>query len=146
MEFKKILIAVDDSANAMGAAKLGFALAHNLNSQIGLVYVVDRSREVVNADLGITPEQSRTVLLYEAENTIEQLIRTNQNIEGIARFTPEGSPEKEILRIARAWEADLIVMGSHEKSGLERLLTGSVTKYVVSHSAIPVLLVPEIKP
>lgn len=146
MEFKKILIAVDDSTNAMGAAKLGFALAHNLSSEVGLIYVVDRSREIVNADLGITPEQSRTVLLDEAEKTIEQLIRTHQNVDGIVRFTPEGSPEKEILHIAREWGADLIVMDAHEKSGLARLLSGSVTSYVIKHSAIPVMVVPEAKP
>ena len=142
MEFKKILIAIEDSANAMRAARTGFALAHQLSAKLGLVYVVDKSREIVNADLGITPEQSGTVLLNEAENTLEQLIKMYNGIEEIFRFTPEGSPEKEILKIAKEWGADLIVMGPHHRSGLSRLLSGSVTEYVIRHAKVPVMLSP----
>lgn len=142
MEFKKILIAVEDSANAMRVAKTGFALAHLLAAKLALVYVVDKSREVVNADLGITPEQSGTVLLSEAKRTIDQLIKIYNGIEEILRFTPEGAPEKEILKIAKEWEADLIVMGLHQHSGLNRLLSGSITGYIIKHAAIPVMVCP----
>ena len=145
MEFKKILIAIEDSANAMRAARTGFALAHQLSAKLGLVYVVDKSREIVNADLGITPEQSGTVLLNEAENTLEQLIKMYNGIEEIFRFTPEGSPEKEILKIAKEWGADLIVMGTHPRSGLGRLLSGSITEYIIKHAVVPVLLSPVAK-
>jgi nucleotide-binding universal stress UspA family protein len=142
MEFKKILIAIDHSANAMRAAKTGFALAHQLTAKLALVYVVDKSREVLNADLGITPEQSGTVLLSEAENTLEQLIRMYNGIEEIFRFTPEGAPEKEILKIANEWGADLIVMSSHHRSGLSRLLSVSITEYIIRHAGVPVMLSP----
>jgi nucleotide-binding universal stress UspA family protein len=142
MEFKKILIATDHSANAIRAAKTGFALAHQLRAKLALVYVVDKSREVVNADLGITPEQSGTVLLNEAETTLEQLIKMYNGIEEIFRFTPEGSPEKEILKIAREWNADLIVTGPYQRSGLSRLLSGSITEYIIKHTEIPVLVTP----
>jgi len=142
MEFKKILIAIEDSANAMRAARIGFALAHQLKAKLALVYVVDKSREVVNADLGITPEQSGTVLLNEAENTIEQLIKMYNGVEEIFRFTPEGSPEKEILKIAREWGADLIVMAPQHRSGLNRLLSVSITEYIVKHAGVPVMLSP----
>ncbi|MEO6963804.1 MAG: universal stress protein [Puia sp.] len=146
MAFKNILVAVDDSAHAMRAAKTAFTLAQSLAARIGIIYVVDRTREVVSADLGITAEQSGIVLLAEAEKTIDQLIRDYPNVEGILRFTPEGSPEKEILHIAREWGADLIIMGSNERSGLEKLLSGSVTNYVIRHSPIPVMVVPEVSP
>jgi|SRR6185312_6297304 len=145
MEFKKILIAIDHSANAMRAAKTGFALAHQLRAKLALVYVVDKSREVLNADLGITPEQSGTVLLSEAENTLEQLIKMYNGVEEIFRFTPEGSPEKEILKIAKEWGADLIIMGSHQHSGLSRLLSVSITEYIIRHAGIPVMLSPEVE-
>jgi nucleotide-binding universal stress UspA family protein len=142
MEFKKILIAIEDSANAMHAAKTGFALAHQLTAKLALVYVVDKSREVVNADLGITPEQSGMVLLREAEHTLQQLISTYHGIEEIFRFTPEGSPEKEILKIAKEWDADLIVMGAHPRSALNQLLSHSIVEYIVKHAGIPVMLSP----
>lgn len=68
-KYKRILIAIDNSAYSMKAAKTGFSLAHQLGASIGLLYVVNKSKEVVNADLGITPEQSKMVLLNEAEKT-----------------------------------------------------------------------------
>jgi nucleotide-binding universal stress UspA family protein len=142
MKYKKILIAVDDSAYAMKAAKAGFALAHSLRSMIGILYVVDRAREVVNADLGVTSRESQTLLLQEAEKTIEQYIRMYNGVEKIFRFTPEGIPEEEILNIAREWQADLIVMGTHARSGLSRIMTGSVAEYVIRHAEIPVMVTP----
>lgn len=142
MEYKKILIAIDSSVYSMKAAKAGFSLAHNLKAAVGLLYVVDKSKEVVNADLGITPEQSETVLLNEAEKTIEQYIRTYNGIDSIERFTPEGFPEQEIINIAKEWEADMIVMGTHGRSMIRKMLTGSIAEYVIKHSAIPVLIIP----
>lgn len=141
-EYKRILVAIDASSYSMKAAKVGFSLAHQLNASIGLLYVVDRSKEVVNADLGITPQQSQTVLLNEAEKTIEQFIRLYNGIDSVERFTPEGFPEQEIIRISREWEADLIVMGTHGRSGIGKMLTGSVAEYVIRHSTIPVLITP----
>jgi nucleotide-binding universal stress UspA family protein len=142
MDYHKILIAIDDSAYSMKAAKAGFALAHSLKAEIGLIYVIDRSKEAVSADLGITAEQSKAVMLEEAENTIRQFIKMYDEINRITRFTPEGSPEKEIINIAREWKADLIVMGSHGRSGLSRLMTGSTTGYVIRHAEIPVMVTP----
>ena len=144
MKYKKILIAVDSSPHAMHAAKMGFALAHQLKAAIGLLFVVDRNREVINADLGITPEQSETVLLKQAEGTVEQLIKMYDGVEKVLRFTPEGFPKKEIINTAKEWEADLIVMGTHGRTGLAHLMMGSVAEYVIKHSTIPVMIVPKI--
>lgn len=142
MQYKKILIAVDDSAFSMKAAKAGFALAHAIKAMIGILYVVDKSKEVSNTDLGMTPAQSQTILLREAEKTIEQYIKMYNGIDKIFRFTPEGFPEQEILNIAKEWEADLIIMGTHGRSGLGRILTGSIAEYIIRHAEIPVMVIP----
>jgi nucleotide-binding universal stress UspA family protein len=140
--YKKILIAIDNSAHSMKAAKAGFALAHALRATIGLLYVVDKSKEVISADLGITPQQSGTVLLNEAEKTIEQYIRLYNGVDRIERFTPEGFPEEEIINISKEWEADLIIMGTHGRTAIGKILTGSVAEFVIRHSTIPVLITP----
>ncbi len=142
MKYKRILVAIDNSAHSMKAAKVGFALAHELKATIGLLYVVDKSKEVINADLGITPQQSQTVLLNEAEKTIDQYIRLYNGVEKIERFTPEGFPEQEIINISKEWEADVIVMGTHGRSAIGRMLTGSHAEYVIRHATIPVLITP----
>ena len=140
--FKKILVAVDDSAFSMKAAKTGFSIAHSLKASIAIVYVIDRSKEVVNADLGITPEQSLSVLLAEAERTIEQFLKLYNGVNEVLRFTPTGIPEEEILNIAQQWNADMIVMGTHGRTAIGRILSGSKAEYVVRHATVPVLLTP----
>src|SRR6218665_1532754 len=140
--YKKILIAIDNSSYSMKAAKAGFSLAHKPKAAIGLLYVVDRSKEVVNADLGITASQSQTVLLNEAEQTIEQYIRLYDGVDSVEHFTPEGFPEKEIINIAKQCEAGLIVMGTHGRTTIGKILTGSVAEYVIRHASIPVLITP----
>lgn len=142
MAYQKILIAVDSSAYAMNAAKKGFELAHQLNATIGLIYVIDRNKESVNVEVGITPEQSQTVLLKQAEENISQLIKMYDGIDQVFRFAPEGFPKKEIINTAKEWGADLIVMGTHGRTGLAHMMMGSVAEYVIKHTAIPVMVVP----
>lgn len=97
---------------------------------------------MINADLGIMPEQSQTILIKQAEENIEQLIKMYDGVEEVLRFTPEGFPKIEIINTAKEWGADLIVMGTHGRTGLLHLLMGSVAEYVIKHSAIPVMVVP----
>lgn len=139
---KKILIAIDDSSYSMKAAKVGFSLAHSLKASLGIVYVVDKTKEINNPDLGITMEESKTILLKEVEKTIEQYMDMYKEVHKIFRFSPEGFPEKEILNVAEQWGAELIVMGTHGRTGLQHLLMGSVAENIVRHSKIPVMVVP----
>jgi nucleotide-binding universal stress UspA family protein len=144
MQYTKVLIAVDNSTFSIGAAKAGFELAHQLKATVGLAFVIDISKEIINTDLGITLQQSATALLKQAEDTIEQLIQMyNDNGKAeVLRFTPEGFPKKEILNIAKEWGAELIIMGTHGRTGLSHMLVGSVAEYVIKNADVPVLVVP----
>jgi nucleotide-binding universal stress UspA family protein len=53
----------------------------------------------------------------------------------------EGSPSREIVRYAEAQDCDLVVMGTHGRGGIDRLLLGSVAERVVRASEVPVLTV-----
>ena len=139
---KKILIAVDSSPCALHAAEKGFALAHQLHAAIGLLFVINRNKETVSADLDITPEESQTVLLKRAEETIGQLTKMYDGAGEVFRFMPEGIPKEEIVTTSVQWNADLIVMGTHGRTGLAHLLMGSTAEYVIRHSTRPVLIVP----
>jgi nucleotide-binding universal stress UspA family protein len=140
MSFARILIAVDDSPESMKAARCGFELAHSLRAAVGVLYVVNKHRESINVDLGITLEESRRALKEEANRTIEQFIRMHDGATDVYRFTPEGIPEKVILAVAAEWQADLIVMGTHTRSRLDRILTGSLAEHVIRQAKIPVLV------
>jgi nucleotide-binding universal stress UspA family protein len=140
MPFTKILIAVDDSGESMKAARCGFELAHCLKAVVAVLYVIDKNKEVINADIGITAGESRHALLEEARLTIEQYIKMYDGATEVFRFTPEGIPEKEILSIATEWRADLIVMGTHTRSRIDRIMTGSLAEHVIRYAQIPVLV------
>ena len=141
MSYSKILIAVDSSEYSMQAAKKGLELAHQLDAKTALLYVVDTSKAIGNIDAGLLPEQALLVLKKEVEQTLDELA-TMYNGDGILKFMPEGHPTKDILKTAEIWEADLIVMGTHGRTGLMHLLVGSVAEYIVRHSKIPVMVVP----
>ena len=141
MSYSKILIAVDSSEFSMQAAKKGLELAHQMEAEVALLFVVDTSKAIGNIDVGVLPEQALIILKKEAEQTLDELA-TMYNGESILKFMPEGHPTKDILKTAEVWEADLIVIGTHGRTGLMHLLVGSVAEYVVRHSKIPVMVVP----
>ncbi|GAA4786825.1 universal stress protein [Olivibacter ginsenosidimutans] len=140
MNYKRILIAVDDSSYSMKAARVGFEMAHKLKAEVGILYVISKMKEQANPDLGTTEHQQHNLLLAEAENAIRQYIDLYDGIDKVYRFTPEGLPEAEIIHVAKEWDADMIVMGTHGRSGLSRILTGSIAEYVIKHAEIPVLI------
>lgn len=141
MSFKKILISVDSSEFSMEAAKRGLELAHQLHAKTALLYVVDSSKSMGSIDAGITPEMATTVLKKEVEETLDQLA-TMYNGNELMKFMPEGLPHDTILKTAETWEADLIVMGTHGRTGLRHLLVGSVAEHIIRESKIPVMVVP----
>ena len=142
MLYNKIVIAVDNSHHALQAAKKGFELAHQLKAAVGLVNVIDRYKEEPNTDLWFSHENSVPILLERADEIFDQIINTYGGSTEVTRFTPEGLPNEEIINTATIWNADLIVIGTHGRTGLSHLLMGSVAEHIIRHSKIPVLVVP----
>ncbi|MEO8765134.1 MAG: universal stress protein [Ginsengibacter sp.] len=141
MTYSKILIAVDSSEFSMQAAKKGLELAHQLNAKAALLFIVDTSKAMGNVDAGVTPQEALIVLKKEAEQTLDELAAMYNGNE-LLKFMPEGHPAEDIIKTAQNWEADLIVVGTHGRSGLVHILVGSVAEHVVRHSKIPVMIVP----
>jgi len=140
-KYKKIIIGVDSSEYSIAAAREGLSLAHQLKAKAALIYVIETSKATGNIDAGIFPEEALIVLKKEAEQTLESLARAYNGMD-LVKFMPEGHPQKEIVQTAAAWGADLIVLGTHGRTGLLHLLMGSVSEHVMRHSKIPVMVVP----
>lgn len=141
MGYNKILIAVDSSEYSMKAAKKGFELAQQLDAKVALLFVVDISKAAVNVDAGILPGEAMFILKKEAEQTLDQLTEMYSTKEPV-KFVVEGYPNEDILKTSKIWQADLIVVGTHGRTGLLSLLMGSVAENVVQNSTIPVMVVP----
>lgn len=140
-KYRNILIAVDSSRHSLKAAEQGLQLAQELGAKVALVFVLDPNLEAGNVDAGIMPTQAKAQLEEEAQLTFETLKGQYPKIS-MEHFMPEGQPQEELLKLSHDWQADLIVMGTHGRTGLLHLLMGSVAEHLLRHSKVPVLVVP----
>jgi nucleotide-binding universal stress UspA family protein len=144
--YRRILVPVDGSATAMLGLRHAVGLAKALGARIRLLTVVDEllipsvdayaAVELANR-IAILKEGGQKVLdtaaAFVAENAVEPE-------EALAEIQG-GHVSSAILREAKDWDAELIVMGTHGRRGLTRLLLGSDAERVLRDAPAPVLLV-----
>jgi len=141
MAYANILIAVDGSKFSQNAAKRGIELAEQLSASITLLSVIDISSMVTNASGGIIDQEVFTIYKEEAQKIMDDLEK-KYPYPKTKKVIVEGVPTETIWRTARSSKADLIIMGTHGRRGLNHLFMGSVAEYVVRHSKIPVMVIP----
>ena len=141
MNYDKILIVISSDPTSLKAAQIGFDLASQLNSNVALLYVIDRSKEQINIEAAQTPEDSRMTLLKEAQSSMDNVVQMYKGTKQLYKFTPEGLQKDEIKKIAKEWKADLVVMSTHNRTGLSHLLNGSIAQEVIHESIIPVMVI-----
>ncbi len=140
MTFRRILVAIDEGPVARHAAEVAVALAARLEAALAFVHVVDSASDYA-ADVGLTRGDLERAARQEAEAMITALCRQLGAPAGSAALTPFGGAASEIARAARDWAADLIVIGSHGRTGVQRALLGSVAEGVMRHASCAVLVV-----
>lgn len=143
MTFKKILIAVDGSSLSLRAAELGNSLSQKLNADIALVHVINSTPVIGAGEVDMSSQQIMEELGKEGKELMNKTVEHLGNGK-IPEFFANGKPHEEILKTAKEWGADIIVIGTHGRSGIKRLLMGSVAENVLRHSKCPVLIVPPI--
>jgi nucleotide-binding universal stress UspA family protein len=139
--FQSILAAIDGSKKSEAALDVAIGEAKLHGAALHVVYVIetglfssipmDNTWEVI---YGLLEKQGEEAQLAASKRAQAQGI-------GITTHLKEGHAGTEIVRLAREAEADLIVLGSHGKSNLDRILLGSVSSFVVSHSPVSTLVV-----
>ena len=140
MRFQHILVAVDGSEFAAHALEVASSLAAAVGAQIGLVHVID-PKFVVN-ETGVPGDQLWAMLRADGKGLLETAASAVPAHPQCWKFLREGPPWTEIVDSAREWRADLIVIGTHGRSGLTRLVFGSTAEGVTRHAPCPVIVVP----
>lgn len=147
-QFTKILCPIDFSDASIRALTYAAALAKWHGAQLHVVHVVPAADEglVVAVDGGLV-EPRRPASLEATARELGRVIDT-VGATGAAPevITEAGRTHELIVQRARADAADLIVMGTHGRSGFNRLLLGSVTEKVLRTAPCPVLTVPAAAP
>jgi nucleotide-binding universal stress UspA family protein len=137
---KTILHPTDFSRNANYAFRLACALARDYGAKLMLLYVrplpVVPPTEIVT--LPAEPAEYHDVMREKLEG-----LRAEDYGVAVERYRLVGDEAEEIIRLAENTGCDLIVMGTHGRSGLSRLLMGSVAEMVVRKAPCPVLTVKQ---
>lgn len=144
--FKHILVPVDGSPTSIQSIEKAVAMAQAFKSAVTVIYVIDA---YAFTGVGVDFAYGQTEYLSAATAEAQVSIKAAKEVfeaSGIAVTTSivEGSVVyKGILGAAESIGADLIVMGSHGRKGLEKLVLGSVAAQVLSNAHLPVLIVRE---
>jgi len=140
MGFQRVLIAVDDSPIAAHAADTGIDIAHSMGAEVGFIYVRDAKR--MNApESGISAGEFAVWAEQEGKRLVAGFCRRMAPPSTALEFVEVGQPAAKIVEAAKQWPASLIVIGSHGRTGITRILLGSIAEGVIRHAPCPVLVV-----
>lgn len=143
--FKKILVPTDFSAASTFALEYATQLAKRLGASINILHVIEDpfvagawSSEIYVAEV----PQLRAAIIQEAEKRLENALSpADRKTFSVTSDVMTGSPASTIAKVAEERHIDLIVMGTHGRSGMAHLLLGSVAEKVVRIASCPVLTI-----
>jgi universal stress protein A len=148
MNIKSILVPTDFSHYNDAALDYASRLAAESGAKLHLVHIHD-TRELTTS-MGVASTIYVDAWQKERSRAEEQLKVLVPTVVDVAyeHHSLQGVPDAEIVEFAKEHEIDLIVMSSHGRSGLTRLVMGSVAENVMRHAPCPVLIVkqPENQP
>ncbi|HUS98523.1 MAG TPA: universal stress protein [Hyphomicrobiaceae bacterium] len=142
--YTHLLIATDGSVLAQEALEQGVALAKKLEAKVTIVTVTEAWHSVVVGDAAvgfpIDEYENANAILATQTLTKAQSVAIKAGLKSETVHVKDSYPADGIINTAEKLGCDLIVMASHGRRGLTRLLLGSQANNVVTHSTIPVLI------
>ena len=145
MIYKRILVPVDGSPTSIAGLKEAVKLAKNLHAKLCLLHVVDETIVFNTPEGGINVEP----ILDEMKRGGKRLLRKAEKLASALGAKPDSELRESagarvadvIVERAKRLRTDLIVMGTHGRRGVNRMLMGSDAELVVRNAPAPVLLV-----
>ena len=139
---EKILVAVDGSAFSDAAVDQAISLGRICNSQILVISVIDLYPEQMAVAPALVDKMSEEVRQH-LDKAKQKIDKANIPCETIVHMG--GKPHEFIVQEAKERAIDLIVMGTHGRTGIKRVLMGSVAQNVIGLTPCPVLVVLSVK-
>ena len=134
--FQRVLVATDGSKQCRHAVERAIDFARSYGGEITVVSIVD-----VPAEFYAEAPQVVEDLVHKAKGYVEE-VKRQAEASGVKAeaFVKEGEAYQAIIDFAKARDINIIVMGSHGRTGLKRLLMGSVAEKVIGYASCPVLI------
>ena len=150
---KNILVALDYAPSAQQVAEAGFATGMAMNAAITLLHITEDpvyyASTIYSPIMGFGGFTNLDFLqpdilaeIKKAAVTFLEKTRAHLGGNDISILIKEGNAAESILEAAKALDAGMIVMGAKSRSWLEDALLGSVTKKVLHHTQVPLLIIP----
>jgi nucleotide-binding universal stress UspA family protein len=152
MAYQRILVPVDGSRTSTAGVREALDLARAMNGKAGrgasvqLVHVIDYHTLAMAgleaggyvANLSANLRQSGKQILERAEDMVR---KAGVPVSSVLLESAAGPAADAIVRQAKKWKADVIVLGTHGRRGVRRMLMGSDAEQIVRSSPVPVMLV-----
>ena len=145
-KYKKVLFCTDFSGNADDAFEYAYGVAKRDRGFLYILHVVPDNPHQAYVEGYLDAEAAEQIQRAIRED-LERNYReryASKMAKGVSFevVTKSGREAEEILEFAKKEQVDLIVMGTHGRTGMEHVFFGSVAEKVIRHSPIPVLVIP----
>ncbi|MBU1396148.1 MAG: universal stress protein [Gammaproteobacteria bacterium] len=146
--YSRILVAIDGSPGAAQALRHAVGLAKGLSASLRIIHVVDIGLMPYGPELSIDIDALLDARRAAGEKILAAARDSVQapELEVETRLLDTATPVQHVAaavaEAAASWPADLLVLGTHGRRGVERWLLGSVAEGAVRRSTVPVLLIP----
>lgn len=142
MRIKKILLPTDLSPASISAFKYAKSLAEKYGASIYVLHVLENIPILAIHALDLTLERIEKNMAENAKIQLEKIVKENLKTKNkVQIFIRKGVVDEEIVKFADEKKVDLIVMGTHGRTGIEYTLLGSIAEKIVRRAKCPVLTV-----
>jgi nucleotide-binding universal stress UspA family protein len=146
--FRRLLVAVDDSEQAGYAVAVADQIAADLRANVLLLNVFEftylpnvDAQNVSAVEIALIAPEVRAACMEMSRSLLEKHKKKLPHAPHVETLTRQGDAAKEILNVAEAYGADLIIMGTHARSSVMRTILGSTALAVSRHASCPVMTV-----
>lgn len=144
LAIKRILVPIDFSYCARHALDYALSFARRFEADIDLLHVYEPPFDLGDMPVQIAngpPQPIGEYIRAQVDQNLQALLASCPDDVKVTSHLITGQVEHEVVRIAEQVGADLIIMGTHGRTGLSRFFLGSVAERVLRHASCPVLTV-----
>jgi universal stress protein A len=141
LTIQNILVAVDFADCSKAALQYAAFLAEGFGATLTLVHAVEPYIYPEDLSAGFTIEELDARWISRQKEKLEVLLQTIKQGIPASVVVTMGTAWNQIIAMAKSWNADMIVIGTHGRVGLKHMLMGSTAEQVVRHAACPVMVV-----
>lgn len=136
-----ILIALDFSEYSPEVEKVGYSIAQKINATVTLVCIINKLIDYMPADTGQVFENQWEARKDIAWKALQEVQAKHPDVSTeLVSFI--GDPKEDIIDLSIKQHTTFIVIGTHGRTGMQHVLTGSTAEYIIRHAVVPIIVVP----